>query len=123
MGIKEDITGLYHGECDIYELAESRDDRGVSTFDRVKVQSGVKCRLVFASREGFALIRNAAQATQKTDYSLNVRVFLSPDIYVKAGSLMEVRQNDVTYYLRATAEGARYRYHQEVMAVPEKEEV
>jgi hypothetical protein len=123
LGIREDITSLYHGECDIYELDEKRDERGVSTFERVSVQSGVKCRLVFSSREGFALLRNAAQATQSTDYILNVRVFLPPDIYVKAGSIMEVRQNGVSYLLRATAEGARYKYHQEVMAVPEKEEV
>lgn len=123
MGIRDNIYGLFFGKCDIYELAEEVNELGISTFERVLVHSDVDCRLVFGGRENFAAHRNAAEAEHKNNASLNVRVFTSSDIHIKAGSIITVRQNGLEYRLRSTGESAVYRHHSETLAVPDDEEV
>lgn len=123
MGIRDNIYGLFFGKCDIYELEETVNEMGVSTFERVLKYGDVDCRLVFGGRENFAAHRNAAGDEHKNNSALNVRVFTSSDIHIKAGSIITVRQNGLEYRLRSTGESAVYRHHSETLAVPDYEEV
>lgn len=123
MGIKENIISLFFGRCDIYEMENAVDERGVTGQVSMLKQSDVECRLVFGGSEGFAAYRSASENTHKNDLRMNVRVFLSPDTDIKAGSILVVRQNGSEYRLRSTSEGALYRHHREVLAVPYESEV
>ncbi len=123
MGIKENIISLFFGKCDIYETRAFTDERGVTKEALQPVYEDVDCRLVFGGRDNYSAQRTASGRAHKNDSVLNVRVFLSPDIYVRAGSIIRVRQNGHFYSLRSTGEGAVYRYHQELMAVPYYSEV
>jgi|GEM_PF-7026888 len=114
---------LFFGRCDIYEMEEITDAIGVTGADMVLKYTDIECRLVFGGRENYGTHKNAGKAVHKNDALLNVRVFLAPDIYVKPGSILRVRQNGISYRLRSTAEGCVYRNHQEIMALPDYNEV
>ena len=123
MGIRDNIYGLFFGKCDIYELRESVDGDGGSSFVKDLVHEGVDCRLVFGGRENFAAHRNAAENEHRNTATLNVRVFTSSDIHIKPGSIIVVEQNGIKYPLRSTGESSVYRHHSETLAVPCMEEV
>ena len=123
MGIRDNIYGLFFGKCDIYELTESVDEAGVSSFVKTPVLEGVDCRLVFGGRENYAAHKNASEGKHRNSPAINIRVFTGPDIVIKAGSIIEVEQNGVRYPLRSTGESAVYRHHRETPAVPFWEEV
>lgn len=123
MGIKENVLSLFYGRCDIYETVQTIDDRGVTGESAYLRESDVECRLVFSGRENYSLLRSAGCGTHKNDNVLNVRVFLPPEVNVRAGSILRVRQNGAVYRLKSTAEPVRYIHHIEVGAVPEESEV
>lgn len=123
MGIKENIISLFFGRCDIYETEDITDDRGVTGAEPVLKYNDIECRLVFGGRENYGNHKNAGNDAHKNNSLLNVRVFMAPDIYVKPGSILRVRQNGISYRLRSTAEGCIYRNHQEIMALPDYSEV
>lgn len=123
MGIRENIISMFFGRCDIYESGKGVDERGVTReYKRLKY-SDVECRLVFGQSENYSGARSAGGQAHKNDTSLSVRVFLPPEIDVAAGSFITVRQNNITYNLRCTSEGACYRHHREIMALPDYSEV
>lgn len=123
MGVKEDIIRLFYGRCDIYETEHKTDERGVTGEQAVLKYADVECRLVFGGKENFAGYKTAGNAPHKNNTALNIRLFLSPDISVKAGSILNVRQNGIAYSLRSASEPARYRHHQEITAIPTFSEV
>lgn len=123
MGIKENILSLFYGRCDIYETVHTADDRGVTGESVELRESDMECRLVFSGRESYSLFKSAGGGAHKNDNVLNVRVFLPPEVNVRAGSILRVRQNGIVYRLKSTTEPVRYRHHIEVGAVPEESEV
>lgn len=122
LGIKDNIVKLYFGRCDIEELIEAVDERGVTVQERKLKYSDLPCRIVFGSRQGYGALRNTDKA-HRTSSMIDLRVFLDPDIDVKPGSVLSVRQGGRVYSLRCSAQAAVYRHHQEIMALPDYSEV
>lgn len=122
VGVQNNIVQLYFGKCDVWELKDSIDDRGVTVQKRVLKYSDLPCRLVFGSRRNYSGLKGTDNA-HKTNAIADLRVFLDPDVRVEAGSVITVRQGGRVYALRCTAQAAVYKYHQEIMALPDCSEV
>lgn len=102
------IESLYAGRCNIYEAT--------NTFDPVTkrkslvwgpVVEGQPCRLSYGS---------APSATEGITAGLTqtIKLFIDPDIIVKAGSRIDVTQNGTTVSYEASGQPKKYSNHQEI---------
>lgn len=102
------LEKLYTDTCTIKTYQSIKDNVTKRTaFTETVEHSEVPCRLSYSStaqtEEG-----EAAQARQ------NIKLFMSSDIAVAAGSTMTVTHDNVTTTYTASGEPAVYKYHQEI---------
>lgn len=103
------VESQYTGTCAIFEYRKSRDDATkIVKGKEERIYADIPCRLSFssfpaASGNGTAVSRQQA-----------IKLFLAPDILVKAGSKILVTQNGVTQEYQNSGEPAVYNSHQEI---------
>lgn len=105
------VESQYKGVCTIYEHAEIEDpDTGetIVSPEPVPVQENIPCKL---SKKTIA-------PANESEIANNIKyepvLFISPDIEVKAGSIIEVTQNGVTRKFIRSGEPFVYETHQEI---------
>lgn len=103
------IESLYSGTCNIIEYQEYIKPNKSTGHHEVMVFEGQPCRLSFSSSPSTSQTESAAQLVQ------TIKVFLAPEIKVKAGSKMTITQNGVTTEYKSSGEPALYRTHQEII--------
>ena len=103
------VESQYIGTCCVFEYRKYRDDvTKIAKEKEEMILSDVPCRLSFsslpaASGDGTAVSRQQA-----------VKLFLAPEILVKAGSKIVVTQNGATQEYKNSGEPAIYSSHQEI---------
>lgn len=104
---------LYEDVCSIYERRSIRDEETMITkHEAVMVHEKLPCKLSFESTDAVSMEDNAARKT------ISVKLFLAPDVEVKAGSkLLVLHQGGETAYQRSGVP-AVYPTHQEIMLEP-----
>lgn len=108
--VRAALESLYKGRCDIVSQKEVFDPVTKQTsFEDVKVVTGQPCRLSFKTITAVKQDTGAAQLTQI------IKVFIAPDIEVKAGSRLVITQNGKTAEYKASGEPALYGSHQEII--------
>ncbi|WP_196603084.1 hypothetical protein [Pectinatus frisingensis] len=100
---------LYDGKCTVYEHKKTRNTiTHETTGEEIPVHINIPCRLSF----------NSSPATDKTQtvdtLSQNIKLFISPDIIIKAGSKIDVKQNNNTTVYKNSGQPAIYATHQEI---------
>lgn len=99
----------YNGFCDIYEYSYVKDSVSKITRSEERLAaSNVPCRLSYSSKN------SAKIGAEVTGVSQTIKLFLSPDITVKEGSKIEVRQDNLTRFFKASGAAAIYPTHQEI---------
>lgn len=103
------IESSYDGFCSIYEYEKKKDEKSKLTKGvEVLVSEDIPCRLSFSS------IPTASGDGTTVSRQQTVKLFLAPEVPVKAGSKIVVTQNGVTKAYKGSSEPAIYTSHQEI---------
>lgn len=103
------IESLYKGVCTIYELQKVKDPiTHITTTKEVKVLENQKCKLSYEK------IASANQTTAPAIIAQSTKLFIAPEIVVKAGSKIVVTQHGRTSEFSRSGEPAIFMDHQEV---------
>lgn len=104
---------LYSGRMTVMEYRKVRDGKTGMTVEReAVVLENQPCRLSFETLKAAGQTESAAEVTQI------IRLFLSPDITVRAGSKITVTQDGVTGEFGNSGIPAVYPTHQEIILEP-----
>lgn len=107
--VEKDIKALWNSNCDVIELAKVKDVKTGRTLDKeTKVLENIPCRVSFSSV-------NIPNVQDKANRLVQgIKLFISRDIDVKAGSKIVVRQNGREMSYINTGVPAIYTYHKEI---------
>lgn len=104
------IESLYKGVCTIYEMQKVKDPiTHQTTTKEVMVLENQKCKLSYEK------IASANQTTAAATIALSTKLFIAPEIIVKAGSKIVVTQYNRTSEFSRSGEPGIFMDHQEVM--------
>lgn len=100
----------YDGTCTVTEYQRVKDPRTKITSEKeVVVLTDEPCRLSYANVSAVDQDETVARTAQVT------RLFLSPDVQIKAGSVIEVAQSGVKRKYECSGVPAVYATHQEIV--------
>lgn len=103
------IEKTYKGICNIYEYQTVTDEKTkLSRQESVLVHENKPCKL---SYEKISVV-DGNGVMQK---DVVTKLFIAPEIEIKAGSKLEITQDNVTKEFAKSGEPARYASHQEIM--------
>lgn len=107
------LATLWKGKCTIYEYQDKTDsDTHQTTQELVPVVKDEPCRL---SQNRVSHNRSDLVSVSDVPYVDELIVlFIRPDLRIKAGSVIEVTQNNVTEKYKRSSKPAIYSNHQEV---------
>lgn len=105
--VRSAIEKFYTGTCDIIER-QKVPDGNLTKFEEVTVQKNVPCRLSYRTYNNTNTDEGANEVSQVA------RLFLSPEIEIKAGSKIEVTQAGRTVAYKKSGQPAVYESHQEI---------
>ncbi len=114
VGVRAAMERLYDGECSIFEqVCEVDEVTKVSSFNEVLLAGGMSCHLSFNQgiSAGLSLGEHNASKLQK------VKLFLSPEVKVPAGSRVLVHQCGMDYEFWCSSQSEVYASHQEICLV------
>ncbi len=102
------IEALYEGTCRIYSYSSDYDKEAHSMVTKeVVFAEDTPCRLSYSSKQ-------TANQTSTVDIAdQEILLFLAPEVRCRAGSRVEVTQNDVTRLYECMGLSALYYTHQE----------
>lgn len=112
---REAIHSMWDGLCTAFENKKSKDKYGIVNSEKVEFCRDVPCRLSFKN------ISQAEQTELGANVSQVVKLFISPEVYIPPGSIIEVTQNNVTRTYRHSGISAVYTNHQEIILEAEQE--
>ena len=110
MSIREALESLYVGECTVYGFEDIVED-GITRQETRVIYEG-KCRLSYNIKYGSS--REGIQTSTFDKAEQRIRLFLTNDCEIPAGSRITVRQNGVETEYRTSGQPAVYTFHQEV---------
>lgn len=100
----------YSGVCSVVEYRDVRDEKTKITHKaEVTVIENQPCKLSFEKQDAVNQTETAAKTTQGT------KLFVSPDVEIKAGSKIIVEQDGVKTAYSTSGVPAVYPTHQEIM--------
>lgn len=104
------IETMYDDKCDIIEYQKKIDNRtNLTYFEEVLVKENIPCRISYRSLYSGVQSRMADYTKQK------VKMFISPDINIKVGSKICIKQNGVLLEYKNSGQPAVYKTHQEIL--------
>lgn len=100
----------YEGKATITERQKSKDEKSKLTSEKeIVVLENQPCKLSYES------LQSADQSKSAASIAQSVKLFISPDIKIKAGSKITVTQSNVTTDYTCSGIPAVYDTHQEIM--------
>ena len=111
-GYEKALRKLWNGSCDVYTIETVRNQQnGRDEPTEVQIVCGEPCHLSFSSISSVTE-QDSAPLVQQT-----VKLFLSKEVEIPAGSKIVVRQNDRETAYAKSGEPAVYHCHQEIPLV------
>lgn len=106
--IRKAIESQYKGVCNVYEYRKVKDEvTKITKQQEVLVLENQPCKL---SYEQINTTSGEVPAV-----AVSAKLFISPDVEIKAGSKIVVTQNNVTTAFANSGEPGRFSNHQEIM--------
>lgn len=103
------VEQLYEDVCTVYEYQSVKDEKTKLTEKKeIAVLQDLPCKISF---------ENTAATTDKegaAEQGISVKLFLSPDVDIKAGSKIAVTHNGETVSYSNSGVSARFFTHQEI---------
>lgn len=110
-GIRGAIESLYDGRMTILEYQAKKDaETGLTQREEVELMRDIPCRLSHSADT----MAPAVQTAAATELSQKIRVFYAPDIVIKPGSKLVIRQNGIEQTYCASGVPRVYAGHAEV---------
>ena len=107
--VRKAIESQYKGRCDIFEYKSVTDEvTKITSQQEVLIQGNIPCKLSYEKI-------NSTNQSGAAQISMSTKLFISPDISIKAGSKIVVTQNGVTTSFSNSGEPGRFTNHQEIM--------
>ena len=106
---KKAIQSLWTGVCNIFGFKDVEDKYGATIHTEVTLFENLPCRLSF---------KNISQTSQTESFAVSsqvVKLFITPEVYVPPGSVIEVTQNGVTRKYKHSGISAVHTDHQEIV--------
>lgn len=108
--VRKAIESQYKGRCNIFEYKSVTDPiTKITSPKEVLVYKNFPCKLSYEK------IDTTNQSTGAAEMSMLTKLFITPDINIKAGSKIVVTQNGVTTAFANSGEAGRFSNHQEIM--------
>lgn len=108
--VRTAIESEYRGLCDVKALVwETDSDTGIVTASEEIVLRDQPCRLSFESLSSVGKTETAGEISQRA------KLFISPDVGIKTGSVITVRQDGMEREYAMSGVPAVYPTHQEIM--------
>ena len=108
VNVRKAIERSYNGLCTVSTYEEYTKPNGSTAHQETTQHVDLPCQLSFSTSDSTDQYGNASDVSQKT------KVFLSPDVVIKAGSKLTVTQNGRTTVYSNSGEPAVYNTHQEI---------
>lgn len=106
---RQAIESTYDGKCTIYEYKKMKDPKTkITELKEVAVVKDKSCRVSYNTLSTVVSSNNANDVLQK------VKLFIAPEIQIKAGSKIVITQYGVTNAYQKSGEPAIYATHQEI---------
>ena len=102
------LESTYEGRATVVEYQKVKDEWGMTNFQEVTVLENQPCKLSFETL-------TSSNGDPVATVSQSVKLFLSPDVVIKAGSKIIVTQNGRTTEYSNSGVPAVYPTHQEIM--------
>lgn len=107
---RREIEKLYKGRCDVYEYRDVLDkETKITSKKEVLVLKNWRCKL---SYESMSVTKESNGVAVP---AVSAKLFISPDIEIKAGSKIVVTQDGVTTSFANSGIPGRFTNHQEIM--------
>lgn len=107
------LKKLWDGTCDVYVRKYVRNEKnGRDEPQEIKTIEGEPCRLSFSS------ISNTTEEESAPLIQQTVKLFISKELDIPAGSKIVVTQEGRTNEYQKSGEPAVYSFHQEIMLIP-----
>lgn len=104
------LAKLWTGKCTIYEYEDYTDPSTHQTIKKpIPVIVDEPCRLSYKHEQATNIQSGAAVVSQ------SIKVFIRPDLTIKAGSVIEITQHGVTCKYKGSGQPAVYCNHQEIV--------
>ena len=108
--VNNPLALLWTGKCTIYEYRDITDPETFQTTqEEVPVLIDEPCRLSYNHEQATNIQSGAAVVSQ------SITLFIRPDLVIKAGSVIEITQNNVTERYKGSGQPAVYSNHQEII--------
>lgn len=102
------IESTYSDKCTITEYINTKVNNVVSTSKEV-IASDEPCRLSFSK------LSSTTESDGESSVAQTIKLFISPDIEIKPGSIIEVSRNSKITRYKASGKPAVYITHQEIV--------
>lgn len=104
------IERLYSGLCDVYEYQQTVDMYNKrTTQNEILTIESQPCRVSFSTVDSVDDVENVPVKKQV------VKLFIAPEVNIKAGSKIHVTQHGISKWYEASGEPAFYANHQEIV--------
>ena len=100
---------MYDGKCTVIEYQKKKKADQSTGFEEIEVLKDQPCRLSFSTSE------SANSGAAATGIGQVIKLFLSPDVAIKAGSKIMVTQNGIREAYKNSGVPAVYATHQEIV--------
>ena len=106
--LRKAIEKLYVDVCSITNKIERFDEtNGQNYFESVCVADSLPCRVSFSSVA-------SAEQSEAAIIKQTVKLFIAPDVDVKAGSRVAITRNGIITQYKVSGQPAMYSSHQEI---------
>lgn len=102
------LESTYEGRATVVEYQKIKDEYGLTSFQEVTVLEDQPCKLSFETL-------TSSTGDPVATVSQSVKLFISPDVVIKAGSKIIVTQHGRTTEYSNSGVPAVYPTHQEIM--------
>lgn len=109
VAVRQAIEMTYDGKCTITEHQKVQKPNKSTGFNDVVVLTDQPCKLSFSK------ITNTNQGETAATVIQTAKVLLAPEIQIKPGSKLTIKQNGITTEYSKSGEPAIYKTHQEVV--------
>ena len=103
------VEGMYCDSCTVYEYCNVINDNKSTSLKEMAVLKDYPCKLSYETEA------NTSQS-ETADYKKQViKLFIAPELNIKAGSRIDVKHMDRVLMFKCSGEPLIYPSHQEVM--------
>jgi len=109
MDMRQAVESRYSGKCTVVEMRSVKDlVTNITTLKEVTVLTDQPCNIAYKSAEATTIVGGVAVQNQ------TIKLFISPDVTIKAGSKITVTKNGQTTAYKRSGLPAFYPSHQEI---------